>query len=165
MNPHLLTFQKLLSLVTQAGLEFPVQLRMTLNFWSSCLHLPSVGSQVYVTCLVYAVLGIKARASHMLGRHSANWDVNSVHRCVYTEACSLNVTQEKTIIPSPFPSQVIIYNMYILKRKSILFSVKMWFNSKFILLKNLSDRWNYCWICVQGGTTSLFLAFLPNVMK
>lgn len=46
--------------------------RMTLDFWSSCVHLPRATMTNVPADQVYVVLGKRLRVRHLLGKHSSN---------------------------------------------------------------------------------------------
>lgn len=52
----------------------PKKLKMTLNSWSSCLYLRIAKIMTCTTTLYCAVLGIKLRASRMLGKQLCQWN-------------------------------------------------------------------------------------------
>lgn len=54
------------------------QPRNASDFWSSCLHSLSMGTRFY------GVLGVEARASCKLGKHSANWCTSLPSPCSYS---------------------------------------------------------------------------------
>jgi hypothetical protein len=78
------TTYSFLLLLLLAGLKLVTQLKMTLSFWPSCLHLLSVwitGMYHHTECLdyrhasshwVYATLLLKPRAARILGKHSVS---------------------------------------------------------------------------------------------
>ena len=65
LDVWILLFLEIGSLVAQTGLRFAVKLKITLDFRSSCLHAPTPMLGLYV---VYEVLGMKPRASSILGK-------------------------------------------------------------------------------------------------
>ena len=72
--------------VSHNELELTMKLSMTLNLWSSCVHISS--ARVISMCphafLAYRVLRTKHRALCMLGKHSTNWAIPTVPFFTYT---------------------------------------------------------------------------------
>lgn len=62
------------SQVTHTGLILTIYLRMILNSWTSCIpHSECCNYRHALLSSVYEALGIKSRASGMIGKHCTRW--------------------------------------------------------------------------------------------